>query len=184
MELNPFTAPALIVVKTISDGEERRWEVSPIVKDEWGFDASAPVMGESYRVMHETDTDRALKDILAAAAGACAARKAASGLSRPEGDGCKPGFTPGAATSPTASAPQDAGPSGINILADLRDAPLAFRPKGRQVMDAAPAVDPMPLTPAQAAVPLRALAPDSFARDAMACTDYVRGRFPDIVAED
>ena len=184
VELNPFTAPDIIVIKTMPDGEERRWEVSPIVKDEWGFDASAPVMGESYRVMPETDTDRALKDIQAAAAGDYAARNAASGLSRPEGDGCKPGFTPGAATSPTASAPQDAGPSGINILADLRDAPLAFRPKGRKVMDAAPAVDPTPLTHAQAAVRLRALAAEAFERDAMACMDYVRGRFPEFVAED
>lgn len=188
VELNPFTAPDIIVIKTMPDGEERRWEVSPIVKDEWGFDASAPVMGESYKALPKTDTDRALEDIKAFVDTHNAARKAASGLSRPEGDGCKPGFTPGAATSPIASAPQDAGPSGIrkvlNVMADLKTPPLYFRPKGRSVLDAAPVAAPMPLTHAQAAVRLRALAPAAFNRDALACMDYVRGRFPEYVGED
>ena len=67
VELSPFTAPAIIVIKAMPDGEERRWEVRPIEKDEWGFDAAAPIMGEAYRAMPETDSARALKDITQAA---------------------------------------------------------------------------------------------------------------------
>jgi transposase InsO family protein len=62
-ELNPFRAPDIYVIKKMPDGSERRWEVSPIMKDEWGFDASAPVMGESYKAMPKTLIDHALDDI-------------------------------------------------------------------------------------------------------------------------
>lgn len=153
VELNPFTAPDIIVIQTLPDGQERRFDVSPILKDEWGFDASAPVMGMSYRTMPETDTARALKDIQTAAAG-----------------------------SPDKAAPH-AYPD-LNVMADLREAPLSFRPKGRNVLDAPPVAAPMPLTHAQAALRLRALAQDAFNRDAVACMDYVRGRFPDYLPED
>lgn len=153
VELNPFTAPDIIVIKTMPDGEERRWEVSPIHKDEWGFDASAPVMGECYKALPDTQTDRALKDIRAASAATDSVRHA-----YPE----------------------------LNIMADLREAPLTFRPKGTSVLDAADlkVVAPMPLTHAQAAVRLSALAPEAFACNALACMDYVRGRFPEHLLED
>lgn len=151
VELNPFTAPDIIVLKTMPDGEERRWEVSPIVKDEWGFDASAPVMGESYKSLPETDTDRALKDIKAASASTAEVKHA-----YPE----------------------------LNVMADLKTPSMMFRPKGKNVLDAAPVATPMPLTHAQAAVRLRALAPEAFSRDALGCMDYVRARFPEYVSED
>lgn len=151
VELNPFTAPDIIVIKTMPDGEERRWEVSPIIKDEWGFDASAPVMGESYKTLPKTDTDRALEDIKAASA----------------------------ATADIKHAYPD-----LNVMADLKSPPSAFRPQGRNVLDATPVAAPMPLTHAQAAMRLRALAPAAFNHDALACMDYVRGRFPEYITED
>jgi hypothetical protein len=59
-----------------------------------------------------------------------------------------------------------------------------MRPKGHEVLGASPVADPMPLTHAQAAPRLRALAPDAFGRDAMGCMDYVRERFPEYIRED
>jgi hypothetical protein len=139
VELNPFRAPDIIVIKSMPDGSERRWEVSPIVKDEWGFDVSAPVMGESYKALPKTDIDRSLEDIKTNA--------------YPDGK-AKHAFPD------------------LNVFADLHEAPLTLRPKGRDVLGAAPVADPMPLTHAQAAPRLRALAPDAFGRDAMGCMDY------------
>jgi len=151
VELNPFRAPDIIVIKTMPDGSERRWEVSPIVKDEWGFDVSAPVMGESYKACPKTVIDHALDDIK------------------------KNAYPDGKA--------KHAYP-GLNVFADLHEAPLTLRPKGRDVLGAPPVAAPMPLTHAQAAPRLRALATEAFDRDAMACMDYVRERFPEYVSED
>lgn len=98
-----------------------------------------------------TDTDRALKDIQAAAAATAEIKHAYPGL---------------------------------NVMADLKTPPLTFRPKGGSVLDTAPVAAPMPLTHAQAAMRLRALTPAAFDLDALACMDYVRGRFPEYVSED
>lgn len=153
VELNPFSAPDIIVIKTMPDGEERRWNVSPVQKDEWGFDASAPVMGQSYRAMPETETGKALKEIKAAA-------------------------------KPTETA-KHAFPD-INILADVREAPLYLRPAGTDILPHAELLTaaPLPLTHAQAAMRLRELATGAFELNARACMDYVRARFPNLVPED
>lgn len=156
VELSPFRAPAIIVIKVMPDGEERRWEVEPIVRDEWGFDVGAPVIGEAYRAMPETDSARALRDIAQAAA---PARAEGEARARPYAD--------------------------LDIMADVREAPLFLRPEGRDVLKGqTPEALPIPLSHAQASVRLRALAEEAFARDARACMDYVRERYPYTVPED
>ena len=70
-------------------------------------------------------------------------------------------------------------------MADVREAPLFLRPEGRDVLKGqTPEALPIPLSHAQASVRLRALAEEAFARDARACMDYVRERYPYTVPED
>ena len=156
VELSPFRAPAIIVIKTMPDGEERRWEVQPIIKDEWGFDAGAPIMGEAYQAMPETDSAKAARDIARAAA---PARAEGEAKARPYAD--------------------------LDIMADVREAPLFLRPEGRDILTGkTQEALPIPLSHAQASVRLRSLAAEAFARDARACMDYVRERYPYTVPED
>ncbi|MGO1073201.1 hypothetical protein [Lysobacter sp. CA199] len=56
--VNPYRAPAIDVVLTDSKGQESLYTVEPIARDTHGFPLSAPVIGERYRAMPESDTDR------------------------------------------------------------------------------------------------------------------------------
>ncbi len=177
VELNPFSAPDIIVIKTMPDGVERRWEVSPIRKDEWGFDIGAPVMGKNYKSRPDTDVERILKEMAAASA---APGKTRARRSTRQG---KATGVPDAPGRGKAAAP-DSSARAFDIMADLREAPLTLRPKGISILDAAPKAAPMPLTHAQAALRLRALSAEAMIRDPLACMDYVRERFPEYLMED
>lgn len=151
VELNPFRAPAVIVIKAMPDGTERRWDVEPLRYDEWGFDAAAPVAGVEYRSLPDTLSDKVLKDIA----------------------------THSAPTEQTRHPYPD-----IDIMADVREAPLSMRPAGRDILAVVPAADAVPLTHMQAASRIKDRQPDAFARSATACMDYIRQTYPDRVPED
>lgn len=155
VELNPFEAPAVTIIKAMPDGVERRWSVSPINKDEFGFDAAAPVLGESYASQPDTRGDKALKEIEAAAAPTAEARER----------GEKHAY------------------SGIDVMADVREAALTLRAEGRDILGAAPVAAPVPLTLAQAVKQLRGMAPDAFARNAVGCRELVEQRYASSVPE-
>ncbi|WP_300884960.1 hypothetical protein, partial [uncultured Desulfovibrio sp.] len=63
VRLNPFRAPAVMVIKAMPDGTELRFEVLPIEKDEAGRDITAPVIGEEYRRLPQTAAERRLQEI-------------------------------------------------------------------------------------------------------------------------
>lgn len=151
VELNPFRAPAVIVIKTMPDGTERRWDVEPIQRDEWGFDAAAPVAGLEYRSLPDTVSDKSLKDIAERAAPTEQVR-------HPYPD--------------------------IDIMADLREAPLSMRPAGRDVLGRPPVAETVLLTHMQASLRLKDRQPEAFERNAVGCMDYILQQYPDRVPED
>jgi transposase InsO family protein len=56
--VNPFEAPAVKVASVDQDTGELVWQtVQPLVRDQFGFDAGAPILGQSYRAMPLTAID-------------------------------------------------------------------------------------------------------------------------------
>lgn len=68
--VNPYRTPNVFVVTEDADGAERLFECVPIETDAAGFPIDAPVIGESYRAMPDTDTDRQRKRMAKDAYGA------------------------------------------------------------------------------------------------------------------
>lgn len=118
-ELNPFEAPAVTIIKTMPDGEERRWTVKPMEKDAFGFDAEAAIIGQTFKSQPDTVSDKALKDIAAEA----------DPTEEAKAKGIKHAY------------------SNVDAMADVRTPrALYFRHKGTDVLGDAPKVDAIPLT--------------------------------------
>lgn len=161
VRLNPFKAPAVTVIKTMADGQERQWEALPIQKDENGFRVDAPVIGQSYAALPETAADRAAKDIATLAA---------------------PVIPAGAVDAGTAR--KAARPFGhIDGMADVREAPAAIRKAGRALAASVPVAEAVPLSHLQAARRLRNLDPAPWKYDAAACNARMRELYPAGVPE-
>lgn len=162
VRLNPFRAPVVTVVKALPDGTELIFDVPPVQKDAAGFDLSAPVIGEEFKALPETRSEKALKRIKQMAYATDSveeAEKAHKARHR----------------QPFAH---------IDINADIREAPLHFRQRGQAVNLDAPVAMPLPLNHAQAAARLRTLCADAWGRDAVACMDLIKARCPEFVPED
>lgn len=159
--LNPFKAPS-IVVSALVKGEEKRWEVSPIVKDENGFDVNAPVYGENFKTHADTATDKAVKDIAALGLGASRKEFACKGVE-----------------SPVDSKPKVE----IQPFAHIKEAPETVRRRGHAVSVSAPVVEAMPLSHVQAAKRLRAINPEPWQHDAAACMEVIKALYPVTVPE-
>ena len=150
-ELNPFEAPAVTIIKTMPDGEERRWTVKPMERDAFGFDAEAAIIGQTFKSQPDTVSDKALKDIAAEAAPTEEAKA----------QGIKHAY------------------SNVDAMADVRTPrALYFRQKGTDVLGDAPKTDAVPLTMAQAMQRLRLMAADAFRLDPKGCRTIVAARFP------
>lgn len=59
--LNPYEAPAVDVIVTSAEGEERIYTLQPIKRDRAGFDITSPVIGEEFKALKDTITDKAIK---------------------------------------------------------------------------------------------------------------------------
>lgn len=57
--LNPFKAPEIVVGKVMPDGTELRFNVPPMRRDEHGFDADAPVIGQEWARKPDSPVERA-----------------------------------------------------------------------------------------------------------------------------
>lgn len=161
VRLNPFRAPAITVIKELPSGEELRFEVRPIEKDAAGRDITAPVIGESFRRAPDTPAETALKEIKMRAYGTDSleeAEKAHKARNR----------------VPYA---------GLDIMADVKEAPQYLRRKGEALPVDTPQAAPMPLSHAQAAQRLKALCGEVWSSDPAACMALVRKRFPVQVPE-
>lgn len=69
--LNPFNAPEIVVSKAMPDGTELRFNVQPMQRDDYGFDADAPVIGQEWGRQQTTPVEQAVEkmDALATADG-------------------------------------------------------------------------------------------------------------------
>lgn len=160
--LNPFKAPTIAVVKVMPDGTELIFDVAPAEKEAAGFDVSAPVIGGEYKSLPDVRSEKALKKIKKMAYGTDSleeAEKAHKARNR----------------RPFAH---------IDVAADIVEAPLYYRRKGAALPLEVPAAQPMPLNHAQAAKRLRETCATAFERNAVACMDMVKARYPGQVPED
>ena len=161
VRLNPFRAPAVVIIKAMPDGQELRFEVQPMEKDEAGRDITAPVIGEEYRRPPETLAEKNLKAIKIRAYGADspeAAEKAHKARNR----------------QPYAD---------LDAMADVREAPQYLRREGVRLDVTAQTAAPVPLNRAQAAARLREMCGEAWAANPTACNDLIRARFPGQVPE-
>ena len=157
-ELNPFEAPAVTIIKTMPDGEERRWTVKPMEKDAFGFDAGAAIIGQEFKSQPDTVSDKAIKDIAADATPTEDAK--AQGIKHPY--------------------------SNVDAMADVRTPRVLYLcQRGTDVLGTVPKAAPVPLTLAQAMQRLRTMAADAFQLDPRGCRALVSARFPmGMVPED
>ena len=68
--VNPYRAPNIFVLAKDDEGNERAYECQPVERDLAGFDVSAPVFGENFSAMPDTDADRQRKEMAKDAYGA------------------------------------------------------------------------------------------------------------------
>ena len=157
--LNPFKAPEIVAVMDMPDGTEKRFNISPMEKDEYGQDASAPVFGEGYRAMPKTHTEKVLEEIKKQAYGVDSAEEA----ERLHNAGKRPS-------------------SVTNIMADVKEAPLYLGRTGQPVKLAAPTAEPMPMSRVAFAVMMKREHPDVWNdTNAAACMEWLSTRYPDSV---
>lgn len=157
--LNPFKAPEIIVVMDMPDGTEKRFNIAPVEKDEYGQDISAPVFGEGFKTMPKTRTEKVLEEIKMRAYGVESAEEA-DHLHRA-------GKRPSSVT---------------NIMADVKEAPLYLGRTGQPAKVAAPAAEPMPMSRIAFAVMMKREHPDVWNdANASACMEWLAFRYPDSV---
>lgn len=161
VRLNPFRAPAVMVIKAMPDGTDLRFEVLPIEKDEAGRDITAPVIGEEYRRLPQTAAERRLQEI----------KKRAYGT-----DDLEEAERAHKARNRQPFADMDA-------MADVREAPQYLRRSGRALNVEGKTAAPVPLNRAQAANRLMEMCGEAWAADPVACNDLIRARYPRQVPE-
>lgn len=161
VRLNPFRAPAVMVIKEMADGTELRFEVLPIEKDEAGRDIMAPVIGEEYRRLPQITAERRLQEI----------KKRAYGTDNLE-------------EAERAHKARNRQPfADMDAMADVREAPQYLRRAGRALDVEGKTAAPVPLNRAQAANRLMEMCGEAWAADPMACNDLIRARYPRQVPE-
>lgn len=157
--LNPFKAPEIVAVVDMPDGTEKRFNIVPMEKDEYGQDVSAPVFGEGYRAMPKTRTESVLEEVKMQAYGVDSAEEAEL-LHRT-------GKRPSSVT---------------NIMADVKETPLYLGRTGQPVKLVAPTAAPMPMSRVAFAVMMKREHPDVWNdTNATACMEWLSTRYPDSV---
>ena len=164
VSVNPYQAPAVDVIVKERGGLERVYTLQPIERDSAGFAVDAPVIGEGYKSLPDTATDKAVKRMEREAYGVDtqeAAQKATRKKTRVYAD--------------------------INIMADVEQAKThTYLPKHGQGLDLAPtpAREVPPISHVDAVYALRPLlAPMGIAWDAD-CMQWLKGQYPQAVPAD
>lgn len=162
VSLNPYKAPAIIVVKTQPDGSELRFEVAPMEMDAYGQDLNAPVFGESYKAMPDTRSDTILKEIKKEMYGTDSLEEAEKAF--------KAGKLPSAR---------------FDIMADVKEAPLYLRQTGTPLAVAAPATHIPPINRIAFAAMMRREHPEAWNdTTTRECMSWLAERYPDVVPGD
>lgn len=109
--VNPYRAPAVDVLLVSPEGVESVFTVEPIKKNQVGFPVQAPVLGQEYKAQPDTKADKRTKEIAAMTGDESMGRKGRKEVHAPEG---------------------------INVMADVREAPTYITKRGRDLgLDAA-----------------------------------------------
>ena len=157
--LNPFNAPGIIVVMDMPDGTEKRFNIAPMEMDQYNQDLSAPVFGEGYKSTPKTHTERVLEEIKKQAYGVDSAEEA----ERLHRAGKRPS-------------------SAMNIMADVKEAPLYLGRTGQPARVSAPTAEPMPMSRIAFAVMMKREHPEIWNdANASACMEWLTCRYPDSV---
>lgn len=159
VRLNPYKAPAITVVMEQADGTERLFEVAPVETDGHGFNLDAPVFGESFKSQADTHTDRLLKEIKKDAFGTDSIEEAEKAM--------KSRKTPYA---------------GIDIMADVKEAPLYLKKAGTPLPIEEKKAEVPPMKRLSFAMMMRREHPDVW-RDANTdeCAEWLRTRYPETI---
>lgn len=159
VRLNPFKAPEITVVMDMPNGEEKLFNVKPIEKDRYGFNLEAPVFGETFRSQPDGKTDTLLKQIK------------------------KEAF--GAATLEDAEKLRKSGQlpyTDINIMADIKDAPLYLGRTGQAFTLDSPTADPTPMSRVAFAMMMQREHADVWHEgNASECMEWLVARYPDSI---
>ena len=162
VRLNPYKAPVVTVILEDSGGSERLFDVAPIEKDANGFNLDAPVFGESYKSLPDTRTDKVLKEMAMQAFNAETYEQAEKAR--------KAGKIPYA---------------GIDIMADVNEAPLYLRKSGTPADIAAPVTELPPMSRVQFALMMQREHPEAWnAATASDCMEWLKTRYPDTIPGD
>ena len=60
---NPYRVPSIVAIFENLDGEKIHYDLEPVIRDEAGFDVTAPVWGENYRAIRDTPADTLRKEM-------------------------------------------------------------------------------------------------------------------------
>lgn len=70
VRVNPYRAPNIHIIEQDQNGKEVLFDCEPIQKDSAGFPLDAPVIGQEYKSLPDTETDRLRKEMARIAYGA------------------------------------------------------------------------------------------------------------------
>ncbi|MGO1000861.1 hypothetical protein [Lysobacter sp. CA196] len=159
--VNPYRAPAIDVVVTDGKGQESLYTVEPMAQDDHHFPLSAPVIGERFRAMPESDSDHSRTLINRDAYGVDTER---------EVDAARKARTP-------------AFEGQFNVMADVEQAPLPdYLPRrGRDLGLDSRHRELVPLNHVDAAKQLKAALGDAWTREHFG---WLQQRYPDGVPVD
>lgn len=159
VRLNPFRAPEAVIVMDMPDGSEKRFNVKPIEKDNFGQDISAPVFGEEFRAMPKTHTEKMLDQIRMEAWGAASAEEADL-MAR---HGKKPFAR-------------------LDIMADVKEAPTYLGRMGKAANITVQTAEPAPMTRVAFAMMMKREHAEIWNdRTAADCMEWLAVRYPDVV---
>lgn len=157
VRLNPYKAPTITVVMERADGTENLFDVAPVEKDAHGFNMDAPVFGESFKAQGDTNTDKVLKEIKKDAFGTDSIEEAEKAMK--------------ARKAPYAD---------IDIMADVKEAPLYLRKPGSPVGVNAPVTEIAPMGRVAFALMMKREHPDVWNETtAESCMEWLTERYPD-----
>lgn len=159
VRLNPYKAPSVIVTLEKPDAEKSTFEVPPMQFDNAGFDVSAPAFGEGFKAMPKTRAERTLEEIKKEAYGVQSVEEAEK--MRRAG---KPAY------------------AGIDIMADVKEAPLYLKKAGTPLTIEARKADVPPMNRIAFAMMMRRDYSDVW-HDGTTdeCAEWLRTRYPDMV---
>jgi len=159
--VNPYRAPAIDVLMLDDDGKEVTYTIEPMPKNEGGFYADSPVIGQSFAAQADSAADTARKDILMGAYGVD---------TQLEADAKRKAKTP-------------AFDGQINVFADIEQVTVpSYIPKrGRDLGIDASRREIAPLNHVDAAKQLKAALGDAWSADRYA---WLVQRFPEGVPQD